>query len=244
MPDRRRHKGLHPEDPKLFCAAQQPALRAATRDLSWLYGHGYKPTSSLKLVGDRYALTERQRAAVSRCACADAGVAARQSRMLQPDAVRGEHLVIDGFNLLTTLEVALSGGVVLLGRDGVLRDIAGVHGSYRRVQETLPAIAALGAYLQSLEIRSSAWLLDRPVSNSGRLRAALLEHAASAGLHWSVEVVPDPDKLLAASDAVVASADGVVLDRAARSFNLARFCLEASSIEAFIVDLSSAADPA
>ena len=124
----------------------------------------------------------------------------------------------------------------------MLRDIAGVHGSYRRVEETLPAIEAMGTYLLRLGLRNSAWLLDRPVSNSGRLRAALLEHAANAGLDWTVEVVPDPDKLLAASDAIIASADGVVLDRAPRSFNMARHCLAATSIEAFIVDLSDCSD--
>lgn len=239
MPDRRRHKGLHPEDPESFAPGQWPALRAATRDLAWLYDHGYKPTSSLKLVGDRYALTERQRAAVSRCACADRSAAARTSRMLPPEALRGEHLQVDGFNVLTTLEVALSGGVVLLGRDGVLRDIAGVHGSYRRVEETLPAIEAVATTLQQLNVHSCEWLLDRPVSNSGRLRAALLAHAARANLEWTVEVVPDPDRLLAASHAIIASADGAVLDRASRSFNLARHCLETCAIEALVVDLSA-----
>jgi hypothetical protein len=47
--------------------------------------------------------------------------------MLSAQAMRGELLYIDGFNLLTTLEVALSGGIVLLARDGALRDIAGVR---------------------------------------------------------------------------------------------------------------------
>jgi hypothetical protein len=67
----------------------------------------------------------------------------------------------------------------------------------------------------------------------------LLEHANAAGLDWHVDVVPDPDVLLAASNAVVASADGVVLDRAARSFNLARHCAEACAPGAWVVDLSS-----
>jgi hypothetical protein len=238
MPDRRRHKGPHPEDPELFDASRRPSLRAATHDLSWLFERGYKPVSGLKLVGDRYGLTERQRTAVARCACADSTAQTRRARMLDPAALSGERLELDGFNVLTTLEVALSGGVVLVGRDGVLRDIAGVHGSYRRVEETRPAIAAIDAFLRPLEVRGCRWLLDRPVSNSGRLRAVLLEHAAQAGLAWEVEVVPDPDVLLAGSSAVVCSADGQVLDRSARSFNLARACVQACAPGAFLVDLS------
>ncbi len=56
MPDRRKHRGPHPEDRRLFAPEALPRLRAAAGDLSWLLSRGYAPESSLKLVGDRYAL--------------------------------------------------------------------------------------------------------------------------------------------------------------------------------------------
>ena len=71
MPDTRRHRGPHPEDAELFAPASWPALRAATTDLSWLLSRGYAEPSSLKLVGDCFQLTERQRTAVMRSACSD-----------------------------------------------------------------------------------------------------------------------------------------------------------------------------
>lgn len=216
-----------------------PAMRTAASELSWLLTRGYKPTSSLKLVGDRHALTERQRAAVSRCACADAAASLRRARALSPEQLRGETLWIDGFNVLTTLEVALSGGVVLLARDGALRDIAGVHGSYRRVSETARALELCSSELCALGVSACRWLFDQPVSNSGRIAARLREHARASALAWEVELVPNPDPLLAASDAVVASADGAVLDAAARSFNLARVIVERAVPNAWLVDLSA-----
>ena len=54
--------------------------------------------------------------------------------------LRGRPLRIDGFNLILTLESALGGGIVLGGRDGCYRDLASVHGTYRRVEETRPAL--------------------------------------------------------------------------------------------------------
>ncbi len=200
MPDRRAHRGPHPEDARLFAPAQRAALRAATDELSWLLGRGYTLASGLKLVGDRHALSQRQRAAVARCACAPSVAAARRARMLEPQQAAGRELWIDGFNVLTTLEVALSGGVVLRARDGVLRDIAGVHGSYRKVQETLPALGLLGALTTELRLARCCFLLDRPVSNSGRLRALIREHAAAHGLPWDARVVPNPDRVLVSSD--------------------------------------------
>src|SRR6478609_1672569 len=140
MPDSRKHRGPGPQDLAYFGPESLAALKAAVSDLSWLLSRGYAPPSALKLVGDRHRLVERQRAAVLRSACSDAALAARRSRELDPAALRGRPLRIDGFNLILTLESALGGGVVLGGRDGCYRDMASVHGTYRRVEETRPAL--------------------------------------------------------------------------------------------------------
>jgi hypothetical protein len=229
---------MHPQDAELFAEPMWPVLRAAAAELSWLWQRGYSVDSSLKLVGDRHALQQRQRAAVARCACAEERVLARRRRMLAATALRGATLAVDGFNVLTTLEVALSSGIVLVGRDGAMRDIAGVHGSYRRVEETIPALGLIAAFIQSLGIAECTFLLDRPVSNSGRLRELIIREAAARGWPIDATVVVDPDVELARATDVVATADGVVLDRCAQWFNLARECVERSIPGARIIDLS------
>lgn len=118
VPDRRKHRGPGPQDAGWFGPAARPALAAAVAELSWLLTRGYAEPSALKLVGDRHRLTERQRAAVLRSACPDPALAGRRSREVPVEALRGQPLRIDGFNLLLTLESALGGGVVLAGRDG------------------------------------------------------------------------------------------------------------------------------
>ena len=108
MPDRRRHRRPHPEDALAFAAEAAPALAAATSELSWLYTHGYAKASSVKIVGDRYSLTERQRIAVMRSACSDQDRSSRLRRQVAITALRGETVRIDGYNLLTTVEAALA----------------------------------------------------------------------------------------------------------------------------------------
>ena len=145
-------------------------------------------------------------------------------------------MVIDGYNLLTTIETALGGGVVLLGRDGCARDIAGVHGTWRRVAETEPALRKIGERLHQLGVARCRWLLDRPVSNSGRLRAYVLDVAKQHGWPWEVEVVMNPDTELVRSESVVASADREVLDACGRWFELAS-AVVASCSGAWAVEL-------
>ena len=237
MPDRRSHRGPDPHDARAFGPDAHPALRAAVADLSWLLDRGYTPVAASKLVGDRWRLSERQRKATFRCACPDSRLAARLCHRIEPEELACEPLCLDGFNVLTTLEAALGGAVVLIGRDGCLRDIAGVHGTYRKVEETVPAARLAGEVLEELAVGVCTWLLDRPVSNSGRLRAVLLETAAAHGWDWRVELVANPDAVLAESPEVVASADSVILDRCSRWLNLARLTVEARVSEAFLVDL-------
>ena len=64
---------------------------------------------ALKLVGDRFDLTQRQRTAVMRCACSDESLAARRGREVGREEMEGGRLVLDGYNVLTTIE-ALDGG--------------------------------------------------------------------------------------------------------------------------------------
>ena len=168
MPDKRTHRGPGPEDAELFAADKLPALRAAVQDHCQLLTKGYAEKSALKLVGDHFSLTQRQRIAVQRCSCSDAQLAGRKEKQVSAESVSGEAVIIDGYNILITIEACLSGASIFCGRDGCFRDLAGIHGSYRKVTETIPAIELIAGNLQSLGICHALWLFDSPVSNSGR----------------------------------------------------------------------------
>jgi hypothetical protein len=221
MPDKRLHRGPHPEDAKLFIPESLPLLRRAVADLSWLQSRGYADKSSLKLVGDHYNLSLRQRIAVMRSACSDAQLRQRSTSQLPPENISGGPLILDGYNLLITTEAALGGGILLMGRDGCIRDLASIHGTYRKVEETLPAIEVIAQTLSRLHASGVMWLLDKPVSNSGRLKKILLEYAQTHTLNWDVQLVPNPDKQLIASDAPIVTSDSAVLDACRQWLNLA-----------------------
>lgn len=234
MPDTRSHRGAHPKDDALFADEALPALREAVLELSWLLSRGYAEVSSLKLVGDRHGLAARQRTAVMRCACTDDQRTVRSERARTIDAIAGREIDVDGFNALIVTESVLSGGVVLVGRDRAHRDLASVHGTWRRVSETADAIDALGELLAPAS--SVRFWLDRPVGNSGRLRALLAERAGQRGWTWRIELVDSPDRVLASSHAVVATADAWILDRAPAWIDLPAAIARARG--AWIVDLA------
>jgi hypothetical protein len=225
-------------DERLFHARQLPTLRAAAADLCWLLDHGYASNSATELVGNRYNLASRQRMAVSRCACPAGAVQQCRRRQLAPAAVRGRELWLDGYNVLTVLESALAGGVVLLGRDGCCRDIAGIHRRYRKVNETIPGLRLVGEITAAWGVTGCRWWLDKPVSNSGRLKTLIHEQAAAAGWNMTVDLDFNPDRVLYQSGQVIATSDGVVLDRCQQWVNLAREIITRRIPDAWLLDLA------
>jgi hypothetical protein len=237
VPDRRTHRGPHPEDYFLFAAENRQRLLQAADDLCWLLTRQYAPESSLKLVGDRYELVARQRIAVARCSCGDGEKSGRRGREVTEQSIIGRPLHMDGYNVLTTIEAALAGGVILAARDGAYRDMASMHGTYRKVAETLPALELLGLKLVEMNVAECVWYLDQPVSNSGRLKTLMEELSVEKGWRWRVELARNPDAVLAESPENVASADSVILNRCRRWFNLARFVIARCIDQAWIFDL-------
>jgi hypothetical protein len=154
-----------------------------------------------------------------------------------PEGIQGETLSVDGYNVLLTVEAALSGGLLLLGRDGALRDLAAMSRHYRRVDVTRQAVELIQQYLDSVGCARVLWSLDRPVSNSARLKKLIEEVVASADASWTVDLTFQTDKLLKDSPNVVATADSAILDACGRWCNLAREVVGASVPGAWILDL-------
>jgi len=240
MPDKRRHRGAAPGDRRIFAGEFIDRMRSAVEDLSWLLSRGSAQQSAVKLVGDRFQLTSRQRQAVMRGACSDESLAIRRSRRVGSEELRGRVLYLDGYNVLTSVEAALAGGALFVGRDGCLRDVASMHGSFRKVEETEPAIRLMVETLESLGVERTIWYLDQPVSNSGRLKAAILGISEEKGVEAEVGLVPSPDRVLidiVPNEGVVCTADRVVLDGCSAWFNLAEHVIGRRVEGAWVIEL-------
>jgi len=238
MPDKRTHRGPHPADGKLFAPEAIADIKAAVADFSLLLTKGYAEKSALKLVGDKFSLTQRQRLAVMRSACSDRQLASRQQHQIPIKDLADQPIAIDGYNVLITIEAAVSGAIIFEGRDGCLRDLASVHGTYRKVTETIPAIELIGNFLRQIAVTDCLWLLDSPVSNSGRLKTLIAQLAQKNNWNWRIELSLNPDAELIKTDMIVATSDSVILDGCKKWANLSRQIIEKKLPITHMVDLS------
>ncbi len=199
---------------------------AAIQDYRYLKEKGFPEKAALKLVGDRYRLSRTGRNCLFRGVILGSRAEERGRKLAAAAEGRGRSLGIDWYNVLITVESYLHGTILFIADDGLLRDSTAVHGSYRRSPATARAVSEILSCLASLGPRRVDVVLDSPIAYSGVMAddlRSLLGGLAEMDSH--VDLAHSADFPLKSYDGLVATSDSVVLDAAARVFDLARFVL-------------------
>lgn len=214
-------RGYVPEDEKQFTGIQLELLIKAAREVQFLLDRGYEIKPTTTFIGNHYMFSERQRLALARTVSPMERIIERKSKeLLQKGKKKLPKTVhIDGFNTIITLEVALSGSPVLYCGDGTIRDLAGLRGTYRIIDQTKEAIMRILQQLDVLKIENACFYLDAPVSNSGRLSSLIMECAEQYNVSVKTQVINDVDRVLEQSAGVI-SGDAIILNNSVSWLNI------------------------
>jgi len=235
MNDKETRRGYVDSDELEFSDESLAVLARAQQEIHWLMDRGYPINNAVTFVGNHYLLSSRQRLALTRATSSTASIAERKSK--EAFACDSQVIYIDGFNLIITLEVALSGSALIKCMDGTIRDLAGVRGTYRLIDKTDMAIALIGDKLKSLNIAGAVFYIDAPVSNTGRLKARIFELLNGHGYELAVELVNNVDAMLKIKPYVVSS-DAIILNECVSWLNIGASIITESIDAAKYIDLS------
>ena len=198
-----------------------PLLKRAHADLLYLIDRDYNDESAAAFVGNHFQLSARQRTALLRSACTTAEAQIRQSRMKTSDLIQSETVFFDAFNIIITLEASLSPETtLLLCMDRTIRDLCGLHGTYRIIPDTGKALRQIFRFLKRRQAASAVFYIDSPVSNSGKLKTLVLKIKEEEKFPAEAILVQNTDNELFEKENVV-SGDSVVLDRCKSWLNTA-----------------------
>jgi hypothetical protein len=196
-------------------------LQEAAPDFLYLLDRGYPRSASLQLVGNRYNLDSLPRHVLHRGVFAREDSKRRRSRLLPPERLSDARLLVDGHNVLITVESALAGRPLIAATDGVIRDVAGLSHRYRISSLTHEAIDGTLRLLETYRPRETLFFLDAPIQHSGELAAALRAALDARGLRGEAKTVKVPEACLLDQSGLVASSDSAVLDRVKEAVDLA-----------------------
>ncbi|KAA0126016.1 DUF434 domain-containing protein [Chryseobacterium sp. SN22] len=221
-----RNRGKNTGDDELFGREKQlDKLRSAVQDMLYLLSRNYPERAASELVGNHYRLKTRQIQAVRSAAASESQIRSRALKERQYQDLENQIIYLDGFNVLILLESLLSGAYVFEGADGCFRDLSGVHGTYKRVMQTQTSIELVAEFFRKSGAAELVWIFDKPVSNSGRIKQMVLDHAFEHHLNWSGALEFNPDKFLAEHAEIVISSDAWILDHCKNWFNLIEYLI-------------------
>ncbi|MEM3831044.1 MAG: DUF434 domain-containing protein [Sulfolobales archaeon] len=227
------------------CIEINDRILNACEDYRYLLERGYPQKSSLDLISGRYALNRSERSLIMRCVHRKDYLERIRGRIIKPDNMRGELILIDLFNVLSTLSTALAGGCIYLCDDGFARDIGGIR-SIESNESVHEASDLIVSFLRDLGVREIIYVADKSRSKSKEISRILTDRSFHAGLLSSYLLAEKADReiidLSTARGGVVVSSDFLVLEKALKVFDLAGFIIRSAHERIFrtrIVDLMS-----
>lgn len=216
-------RGFVPEDEISFSPEGVKRIQTASAHVFYLLNEGYDLKQATTFVGNHLQLSERQRMAIMRSLASREQLAERKKKRVEFSSLAGREVWIDGFNTVITLEVMLNESILFMGMDGCIRDLASLRGTYRTIPETAQAVRLLIEQLMENNVGRSYILLDRPVSNSGRLKTLISETAEEESCDIDIQIIDDVDRILWEKTNVITS-DAIILDHCSSWGNLLAGC--------------------
>ena len=231
-------RGFDENDKRWFSNKELMKLKKAKEEVEWLINRDYKIEPVVNFVSNKYQFSIRQRDAIKRSVCSYKKKMIRESKKLSIDKINEGSIYIDGFNLIITLEVALSKGTLIIGTDESIRDLAGLRGTYKIIDKTEEALNLIGRFFNEYNASKVIFYLDSTVSNSGNLKYKILDCTKNWRFNTDVVLVNNADIILDKLDRVVSS-DAAIIDKCISYFNIAKEIIDKYIQEANIIDLNT-----
>jgi hypothetical protein len=217
-------------------------FRQALNDYFFLLNRGYPEKPALKLAGDRYQLSGKQRLILYRGATSRSNVRNRQKKRIR--RWENQTLHVDGYNVLFTMMNYLLGKSIFIANDGFLRDAGESYGKIENESIFFRSIDLLLDFISGLKPGPVAIYLDKGVRNRP-LHGKILEKGCTAR-KIQPEIIAEPkvdSRLKTAPEGILATSDSQIIDQTPlRVLDLARqllengFQVEIPELESMIID--------
>jgi len=206
-------------------------LIEAAKDYRYLLDRGYPHKLALNTVSTRYLLSKRERLLLYRCVHSSSYVRSIMSKTLVPP--ENVEVVIDGYNLFSTIFSVISGEELYLCDDGFIRDLLGLHTRVALAvnKDTINKIISLIKWF--IDKYRVYIILDANVSHSGELASRLRDLLPNADI--IVARKADVKVLELSIGRWTITSDAVVLERAYKVYDLAGYIARKYCPERIIV---------
>jgi hypothetical protein len=189
-------------------------------DLRFLLNRGYNRESAVKFVSNKYRLGIKQRNFLVRAVFSSEEASEHKKKTLGIEDLNKKKVVVDGYNVLITVENVLKGKEVILCDDGFVRDTTAIFGKYKTSDVTSKAIEEILNVLKKSKVSEVLFIFDSQVSYSGELCRVIREKIAKAGLKGDAITSNKADFEICMAEKIVCSSDRAIIKKAEKVVDL------------------------
>lgn len=187
--------------------------KKAAPDLKYLLDRGYNKKTSLNLVVNHYGLDEKQRNFLHRYVFSEKDIRLHKSKNIPIEKIAHKNVVVDGYNVLVTVESILKNREVVEGMDGFLRDTSAIFSKYRFDEDTKKAVKKIILTLKEYKPRSVLFIFDAQISRSGELAAYIRHKLREHSLQGDAKTSRSTDKEITEINQVTISTDSIIIEK-------------------------------
>lgn len=205
-------------------------LKDAICDLRFLLERGYNRKSAVTYVSNKYRLGLRRRNLLLRAVYPRQEAEEHRRKLVRAEEIREEEVIIDGYNVLITVENALKKNTLILCDDGYVRDISATYGKHKISEHTSIALDKIMEFLRDSSSRRVTFIFDSQVSHSGELCRIVREKLRKHGLIGEALTSARADRALKKKSKIISTSDTAIIKKAAMVIDIPSHIAQESKI--------------
>lgn len=212
-------------------------LLKPARDIRSILRWGYPKFATIRFVADHAQLSVEERHILTRVIMPPEEVIFRIRKKVACKDIKDKHILLDGYNVLLSVDSILKKEPMWFCDDGYVRDTRYYFSKAKQAENIEKALDEVLKFLSENHPKSLTFLLDAQISRSGELTGLIRRKMKEKGISGEARTSKTTDFELktagkrSGNDFIVASSDGVVIDAVSEVLDIPACIMEEMKIE-------------
>lgn len=212
-------------------------LLKPARDIRSILRWGYPKFSTIRFVADHFQLSLEERHILTRVIIPPNKIVSRINKKVVCEDIKDRDLLLDGYNVLLSVDSLLKKKPMWFCDDGYIRDTRYYFSKAKQAEDIEEALNAVLKFLSKTGPKSVVFLLDAQISRSGELAGFIRHKMKEYGIPGEAKTSKIADFELKTEGGnsekkiVVATSDGIIVDSVLEVLDIPACLMEKTGIE-------------
>lgn len=212
-------------------------LLKPARDIRSILRWGYPKFSTIRFVADHFQLSLEERHILTRVIMPPDRVVSRINKKIACEGIKDRKLLLDGYNVLLSVDSLLKKELMWFCDDGYIRDTRYYFSKAKQAEDIEEALDAVLKFLSETGPESVIFLFDAQISRSGELAGLIRHRLEEYEISGEAKTSKTADFELKTeggnpeNNVIVATSDGIIIDSVKEVLDIPACLMEKMGVE-------------